>query len=563
MTTDRETIVAAFRDRVETDPSRVALHKRRGDAWVSQTWAELARDVYGTAAALTRAGVEPGDRVILVAPNRYEWIVCDLAIQFARAVHVPVHNALAGPQITYQIRDSGAKVAILAGASQAEKLADQTANLPDGLQFFALDECPGTIGRFSVRSLADATAAVTEDEAKQAMQAADVVQPNDLATILYTSGTTGEPKGVMLSQRNLASNALASIEAFTTRADDLRLSWLPWSHIFARTCDLYTWICAGHELAIAESPEQVIAHCGQIHPTLLNGVPYFFEKVQRYLTDQKLADTPGSLARVLGGRMRAMCAGGAPLPEHTAKFYDKQGVLVLEGYGMTESSPVIATCTEKARKIGTVGPPIPGVEVRISAEGEILTRGPHVMLGYWNRPDATAETIVDDWLYTGDLGEIDSDGYVKITGRKKELIVTSAGKNIAPTYLEAMLTADPLILQVLVIGDRRSYLTALIVPNPDNLRAEIIQRRIPVTSAAQALVHPDVLQLYRQHIDDRLAGVSRYEQVGKFTLLDRGFTVEGGQLTPTLKLRRQVIQTEFAALIEAMYSGAIPGCNDV
>lgn len=560
MSKDRETIVAAFRDRAETDGSRVALHKRSGDSWVSQTWGELARDVFRTAAALTRAGVEPGDRVILVSPNRYEWIVCDLAIQFARAVHVPVHNSLAGPQIVYQICDSGAKVAILAGKDQAEKLADESANIPKSLQFFVLDECHPKIEKLSLPAAVDA---VSDGEANRIKSAADIVQPNDLATILYTSGTTGEPKGVMLSQRNLASNALAAIEAFTTRAEDVRLSWLPWSHIFARSCDLYTWICAGHELAIAESPEQVVANCSQIHPTLLNAVPYFFEKVQRYLTEQKLADTPGSLAKILGGRMRAMCAGGAPLPEHTARFYDQQRVLVLEGYGMTESSPVIATCTERARKIGTVGPPIRDVEVRISAEGEILTRGPHVMLGYWNRPDATAETIVDGWLHTGDLGEIDLDGYLKITGRKKELIVTSAGKNIAPTYLEAKLTADPLILQALVIGDRRSYLTALIVPNPDNLRAEIIQRRIPVTSAAQALAHPAVLQLYRERINERLAGVSKYEQIGKFTLLDRGFTVEGGQLTPTLKLRRQVIQNEFASQIEAMYSGTTPGCNDV
>ena len=299
------------------------------------------------------------------------------------------------------------------------------------------------------------------------------MRPDDLATILYTSGTTGEPKGVMLSQRNLASNAVASVEAFGSRSEDLRLTWLPLSHIFARTCDLYTWLVTGCRLALAESPEAVIATCHQLQPTLINGVPYFYEKVQRRFTEAGLADKPGELVKLFGGRMRLCVSGGAALPPHVARFYEAQGLRLLQGYGLTETSPVIATESEKAHKLGTVGRAVPGVEVRISAEGEIQTRGPHVMLGYWHDPKSTAATIEDGWLRTGDLGQLDAEGFLQITGRKKELIVTAGGKNIAPAYLEGLLIEDPLIQQAVVIGDGRNFLTALIVPDYEALRTEL------------------------------------------------------------------------------------------
>jgi long-chain acyl-CoA synthetase len=252
--------------------------------------------------------------------------------------------------------------------------------------------------------------------------------------------------------------------------------------------------------------------------------------------------------------VRLCCAGGAALPDHVARFFERQGVLLVQGYGLTESSPVISTGTPKFHRVGTVGPPISGVEVQIAADGEVLTRGPHVMQGYWNRPGETAEAIdADGWLHTGDLGQLE-DGLLRITGRKKELIVTAAGKNIAPVLLEGLLTQDPLIAQAIVIGDGRNYLTALIVPDPGALKAEIINRQIPIASPAEAVVHPQVLALYTQRINERLTGVSRNEQIGKFRLLTRGFTIESGELTPTLKLRRAVILANFAAEIAGMYA---------
>ncbi len=378
--------------------------------------------------------------------------------------------------------------------------------------------------------------------------------PDDLATILYTSGTTGEPKGVMLSHRNLVSNAQATLAAFEHSPDDLRLSWLPLSHIFARTCDLYTWLASGSQLALAEGRDKVLANCRTLRPTMLNGVPYFYDKVRRYVIDEHKADMPGFLPELFGGRMRVCCSGGAALPNETAEFFRQRGVKLVQGYGLTESSPVITISTETANKLGTVGRPISGVEVAIADDGEILTRGPHVMLGYWNRPDDTADAIRDGWLLTGDLGELDADGYLRITGRKKELIVTSGGKNVAPVYLENLLVEDPLIAQAIIIGEGRNYLTALVVPNPEALGAAIEEHKIPVHSLAEALVHPEMLALYQQQIDSRLRDVADYEKIERITLLSRGFSMDLGELTPTLKLRRAVIHKHFAEEIERLYS---------
>ena len=358
----------------------------------------------------------------------------------------------------------------------------------------------------------------------------------------------------MLSHRNLVSNARGSLAAFDTSPDDLRLCWLPLSHIFARTCDLYTWIASGSQLALAENREKILANCQSLRPTLINGVPFFFDKVRRYMIAEGKPGEPDFLPALFGGRMRVCCSGGAALPDETAEFYWQHGVKLVQGYGLTESSPVITISTPTAYKLGTVGRPIPGVEVGIASDGEILTRGPHVMLGYWNRPEDTAAAIQDGWLMTGDLGELDCDGFLRITGRKKELIVTSGGKNVAPVYLENLLVEDPLIAQAVVIGEGRGCLSALIVPNPEALHAAILERRLPIKSVGEALKHSDVLALYREHIDARLADVAEYEMVRSFTLLGRGFTLGLGELTPTLKLRRAEIQKHFAEEIEQMYA---------
>jgi long-chain acyl-CoA synthetase len=547
------TTIALLCERAAERGERTAIFVRRGQQRIELTWNQVLDEVRRAAAALVRLGVSRGDRVVLISPNRYEWIVADLAIQMAQGVHVPVHASLSGPQILHQIVASGATVIILSGEEQTEKLVAEAGQLSHDVKVIAFDACPETWEHFHFLRFSELMHEVSSAEAEEVQARAQAdSKPDDLATILFTSGTTGEPKGVMLSQGNLTSNARASAMIFGHEIGDRRLNWLPLSHIFARTCDLYTWLATGCELALADSPEAVVANCAELHPTLLNGVPYFFEKVHRQVVEKGFGDVPGALKHVFGGRMRVLLSGGAPLPDHVAKFYEQQGLLLLQGYGLTESSPVITTSTEQFHRLGTVGRAIPGVEVRISAAGEILTRGPHVMQGYWKNPQATHEAIADGWLHTGDLGELDADGYLHITGRKKELIVTAGGKNIAPAHLEALLTEDPLIRQALVIGDRRNYLTALIVPDFEQLRGAV--EGGAETCEAELLTDSRVRRMFTERIETRLQVVSRYEQVRNFVLLDRPFCIEHEELTPTLKLRRSRIQANFADVIEAMYA---------
>jgi len=555
---NRDTIVRIFWRRAAASDNRPVLFFPAVEGNQTRSWPEITAEIGRLASLLLAIGVRPGDRVAQISENRYEWIVADLAIQVARGIHVPMHAPLAGRQLLHQIQDASAKFVFISDAAQCAKLTAAAAELPADTVCLLHEQNPAaTIGPHRpILWRAECQRCDAQRGRELCDQAAAEVTPDDLATILYSSGTTGEPKGAMLTQGNLASNALGMSAAFEINPHDLRLNLLPFSHIFARTCDLYTWINHGSQLALPASRETVMASFLEQRPTLFNGVPYFFERVYRQLREAGTADTPGSLAATLGGRLRFVCSGGAALPEHVADFYERQGLPILQGYGLTESSPVITASKRRAYRQGYVGRVLPGVEIALAADGEILTRGPHVMRGYWNRPAETAEALRDGWLHTGDLGEIDPEGYLKITGRKKEIIVTTAGKNIAPAAIEALLTEDPFILQCLVVGDGRSHLAALIVPNPDVLREHIIKHAIPVTSRAAALAHPAVLAVYEQVLADRLQNLSPHEQVRKFTLIDRGFTIESGELTPTLKLRRSIIAHNFADVIAKMYADA-------
>lgn len=366
-----------------------------------------------------------------------------------------------------------------------------------------------------------------------------------------SAGTSGTPRRVMLSEQNLLSNAVALSEASGGDGDELRLSFLPMSHLYARTCDLYTWIVRGSRLVLAESPKTVFRDAKILRPTVINGVPYFFQKAI------DLAEASGeSLRSLLGGEIKRCYCGGASLsPEIEQRFFE-EGVPLYTGYGLTEASPVVTVNTPAAYKLGTVGKPLPGVEVRIAdadaeTPGEVLVRGPNVMLGYWNDPEATAAALRDGWLHTGDLGELDAEGFLTITGRKKELIVLSTGMNVAPSRVEALLSASPWIEQACVIGDGEKGLRALIVPNRDRLRAEVRKRRLWVFSKHGALAHAAIRAVYRQEIDARLADAAPHEQVHAFTLIGRGFDLERGEMTAKLSLRRQAIADGFAREIAA------------
>ena len=559
MSDTKVSLVELFVRRIRETADRVALHFPTQGQFENRTWRQIDDDVGRWSRTLRSVGVVPGDRVIQIAENRYEWIVADLAIHQCGGVHVAVHATLSGPQMAFQILDTDARIVLLSGPVVAEELNKAEVDWPRDVQFFSYEQVQSEVSGHSVASWHDAVEVAGDSSTgtSSATTAVERTEPDDLATILYSSGTTGEPKGVMLSHGNLASNALATDLLFLPGESDVKLCWLPLSHIFARTCDLYCWIVRGTELVLAESRDTILANCQQFRPTMINGVPYFFDKIHRHVAAQGGTDREQSerLQAAFGGRLQMACSGGAPLPDATADYYHRHGVPLVQGYGLTESSPVISVSTPRAFRTGSVGQALDGVEVKIAADGEILTRGPHVMLGYWKQPQATADTIdAEGWLRTGDMGSLDTQGFLWITGRKKELIVTAGGKNIAPAYLERLLAEDPLILQALIVGDRRNYLSALIVPNIEALHHELAAQRIAPVPEEKLLVHPRVMQLYRERIEARLSVVAHCEQIGRFTLLSRGFTVEHDELTPTLKLRRSIIQQHFAREIEFMYA---------
>lgn len=541
------TLLSIFWDRAAHQRDVTALRFKRGDAFVPRTWGQVADDVLRAAALLQHHGVTAGQRVAQVSENRYEWVVADLAIAALGAIHVPIHATLSGRQIAWQLRDCAPRVILLSGPAQAEKLAAQT--LPDGAPVLAYDPCPSRGSGRDVACWEEALQQVAPDSGAAIRRASRrTADPETVATILYTSGTTGEPKGVMLTHGNFLSNAQATVSVFPRESGDVQLCWLPLSHVFARTCDLYTWIADGRvALVLGGGRDTLLADCAAVQPTVLNGVPYFFDKVYRFVRDEQQRGNAVSPRDLLGGRIRLCCSGGAALPEHVARFFNDHGVRLLQGYGLTETSPVISINLDPSRP-ASVGRPLPGVEVRIADDGEILTRGPHVMRGYWNRPDATAHTVRDGWLHTGDLGRLDEEGYLYITGRKKELIVTASGKNIAPVLIESLLLQDPCIQQVMVVGDGRNYLTALVVPD-----RERIARALDVAELSPG-DEPRVREFVAAVLRRQLRDLSQHEQIARFVLLEEPFTIDRGELTPTLKLRRDVIAQHYAQQIEAMYA---------
>jgi long-chain acyl-CoA synthetase len=375
------------------------------------------------------------------------------------------------------------------------------------------------------------------------------VKPDNLATIIYTSGTTGLSKGVMLTHGNLLSNALAFTAVSPFGPDSIFLGWLPFSHIYARTVDIYVTYSVGATLCLAQSQETLVADLADLQPTNMSGVPRFYEKVLAAAQSPDSAVLKKRLQAIFGPNIDFLGSGGAPLPLSIAQAYQDAGLLLLQGYGLTESSPVISFNRRDRYKIDSVGLPIPGVEVSIGPDGEVLTRGPHVMKGYWKNPQATAEAIVNGWLHTGDLGRLDDDGFLYITGRKKELLVLSNGKKVVPSHIEGILLADPCIDQVVVCGEGRNFLSALIVPHWDNLADQMGASHDPSKLAAD----PKATTYLEARIQQALRGVAAWEQVKKIAILAEPFSVANDELTVSLKLRRGVIVENHRHELERLY----------
>ena len=577
---------------------RPAIMKyKSGDRWVDVTVPEFRDTVRWLATALHEMGVKPDDRVGILSENRPEWTMGDFAILTASAVTVPVYPTLLGWQIEYILNDAGTVVLICSNQEQLDKVLEIRSHVPT-LHSIIVCDPPATLPE-GVLTFKDVVERGRKFEEKNGREWFDRSRqsrkPDDLATLVYTSGTTGNPKGAMLTHGNITSNTVTVREFVPFQPGDVALSILPLSHILERMVD-FLYYYKGGCVAYAENINKVADNLGEVKPHFFGAVPRLFEKMRArvldnvagapparqkifywalkvaeerlpYIVDRKplplglklksgVADKLvfGKILARLGGRVKYVVSGGAPLSADLAAFFIGAGVEILEGYGLTETSPVIAVNRPDKRRIGTVGPIIPGIEVKIAEDGEILTRGPHVMKGYWNNPEATAAAIdPEGWFHTGDIGEIDKDGFLKITDRKKDIIINAYGKNIAPQPIEALLKSSPYVGTPVLIGDRRKYLSALIVPNFEKLQREAATLGVSATSN-EALVGDDRIKALIQGELDRFnKNLDRQEKIRRFALLPRDFTIDDDEITPSLKVKRKNIDKKYKNVIDQMY----------
>ncbi len=543
------TLPALLRRQAERLGSRVALRYKKYGLYHDVSYQDYHELVSACAAGLIRSGVAPGDRVATLAENRLEWPIADLAILYVGATTVPLHAPLSPRQIHYQLDNAGVRWIFVSNREQYDKLTQVRGELPALASAVVFDGAPDAAALSYAGFLQQGRAARRELQAEMDRRLAQL-KSDDLATIMYTSGTTGQPKGVMLTHGNFTSNSQSAYDASPCGPDAVYLNWLPMSHIYARTVDLYGTLVAGVTLALGESPETVVLNIAETQPTHMSGVPRFYEKVLAAVQGGDPAVAAKRLRGLFGPRIDWLGSGGAPCPLAVVEAYHAAGLLLLQGYGLTESSPVISFNRKTKHKLGTVGLPIPGVEVKIGPDGEVLSRGPHIMKGYWKDPAATAEALEDGWLHTGDLGKIDEDGFLSITGRKKELLVLSNGKKVVPNHIEGLLATDPCIDQVVVCGEGRNFLTALIVPRWPEVRQAL---SLDSETEEQLAQDPRVVEFLSGRVRQALAEVSSWEQVRKFVVVARPFSVAADEMTVSLKLRRKVILDHHRDELEAIY----------
>ena len=562
------------------------------DGYTTLSTSEFFNRTAGLAVGLEKLGVGRGDRVMLLTDNRPEWHMVDLATVDLGAADVPVYGTLTPAQISYQIKDSGCKVAIAENADQMTKFLQIQTECPDLTHLIQI-EGPCAAGVLPLAEVINS--GQTGDAEDLFWQRAEKISAEDILTLIYTSGTTGNPKGVTLTHENLVQNVLPSAERAPVSPDDFCLEFLPLCHVFERMLG-YLYMYRGVTKAYCS-----VYHVGDllasIKPTVFASVPRIYEKVYDKVMDkvnnappvrralfnwalgvgrkaypQQIAGkTPGGLSyglanklvlskvrEALGGRLRFCVSGGAPLPLFTNEFFHSIGVRILEGYGLTETSPVISVNGFAGGKtrLGTVGQVISNVEAKIAEDGELCVKGPSVMKGYWNLPDKTAEVFdADGFFLTGDIAEIDEDGFIRITDRKKDLIVTAGGKNIAPQPIEAELKRSPLVDNAVIIGDRRPFLVVLLSPNTEALEAWAKTEGIAYTSTEEIIRHPKLVEAFATVVETTNENLASYEQIKKHSVLPLMLSIDDGTLTPTLKVKRRVVEKQYLDLIESLYEG--------
>jgi len=588
------TLIRLFLDAVATWHKPAQFLRRGEHGWEAISADRALADVETLGLGLRHLGLRAGDRVALLSENRYEWALADLALVGLGAVTVPVYPTLTAEQCRFILQHAEVRGVIVSTAEQLAKIRAVQRELRHLEFIIPMEPLPAESAREKSWDLVTGRGALARSSDPLLFRAeTDLVKPDDLATIIYTSGTTGEPKGAMLSHANVCSNVEASLQIVSLRPTDTSLSFLPLSHIFERMAGFYTMLAGGVTIAYARSMDTVAQDAAEVHPTLLTGVPRFFEKVRSRVIEnararpvlaraifswalgQGLRKARAHLARRsvfaplapladqlvaakvrarMGGRLRLCFSGGAPLHPMVLEFFLAMGIRVIEGYGLTETSPVICLNPPGREKAGAVGPPLPGVEVEIGEEGEILTRGPHVMQGYWRNPEATEQAMRGGWFHTGDVGFLDEEGYLHITDRLKDLLVTAGGKNVAPQPLENQLKSSKWITEAVVLGDRRPYVVALLVPSFERLESLARRQHWPFAGRQELLARPEILGIFQRRVDRLNATLAPFEQIKRFALLDQELTHESGELTLTLKVRRRVFQERHAELIEKLYT---------
>ena len=596
------TINELFSQAVEHRSDRVVMSFKRDKKWHDITGGQVITRVRNLALGLHKLGVREGDRVALLAESCPEWSMTDYAILSSGAVNVPIYPTQAVDQVAFIIRNSGARVLFVGNSKLLKRIQPALDSLkkdaPQLILFEQPKDAKDSGGWMTLEDLEKSGAELGSAKPELFSQLAAQAQPEDLATIIYTSGTTGEPKGVMLTHHNLVSNVLSSGKVFGLRPDDVALSFLPLSHVFERTV-LYIYMSFGVQICYARGVETVAEDIKEVRPTVVTAVPRLFERIYSTI-NKRAAEAPPMKQKIfhravevgrqvamlkdqgksvplrlamelklldklvftkwreaVGGRIRFFVAGGAALSPELAYIFAGAGIMILQGYGLTETSPVVSFNRPTKNRIGTIGTEIPGVKVKVAEDGELLVQGDNVMQGYYKMPDESERCLqrYSDgvWFHTGDIGTIDAEGYIRITDRKKDLLKTSLGKYIAPQPIENMIRTIPMVEQAIVIGNARKFPAALIVPAFDQLKNYAKSLSVESKDMRELVRHPRIVEYFKKKIDEVTKELAPHEKIKKVALLDQEFSVEGGELTPTLKVRRKFVEDKHKEVIDSLY----------
>ncbi len=575
-----------------------ALKYKTGGKFTGISYQQLKEETENFALGLASVGIKRNDKIAIISENRPEWIYSDLAILGLGAVDVPLYPSLTAASIEFIINNSESVGVIVSNKFQLNKILKIRSNLKTAKFIIVMNEkdlITGVPNLYTFKDIQERGELQKKETPFYFKENIRLCKETDLCTIIYTSGTTGEPKGVMLTHKNIVSNVKGAHGVFHVEKNDVFLSFLPLCHIFERMTGYYTALSGGCVICFAESIESVMRNFQEVKPTIMTTVPRLFERMYSKITrniesqsenKQKLFNWALELGRkyaeakkdgsipvglgvkhkladklvlekvrnITGGNLRFFVSGGAALSRESGEFFEAVGILIIEGYGMTETSPVIAVNREDDNKFGTVGKPLPGVLVKIANDGEILVKGPNVMQGYFKNKKETEETLKDGWLHTGDLGVFDASGFLIITDRKKHLFKTSGGKYIAPSQIENLFLGSKYIDQFVLIGDRRMFLSALIVPDFEAVKEYADSNNIPYDTVADLTNNQEIYNLIEKDMTKFQKQLANYERVRKFVLLDKQFSLESGEITPSLKVRRDFVEKRYGSLIEEMYS---------